>query len=551
MKLNKLMSSVLAIALAAPYTVVSTSAAETFSSAEDLITDAVNVALAGITSSAMNNGIAYMQSKLSVSGDAVLYDGNTIGYWYSDSSDTLYADSTKTEKLIAPTTDGYTVDPDTLKPILIDINSKLKDVYTPTSDDWSKLIGRYDVALGDVTIPADQWVETNYYWDRAMSSTIYSNMSPVNMNDIAGINVSNIGKPYKGNAIITAAYVIDSDNNLFIQSTQAMIALGDIQSSGDDYWGYAVSDTGNVAQSGALKTFESGSACRSTTCTNLKIGLVGGFARNTNTDVRIVASARVCNDTDSSRGHMTANTGLLYRPDGSGTKLTLAIDGDGNDNIKKTGFFWLTADQMGISDWDTFHAKSLTILRSAACSKTVVGNTKLSKRITKLASLADSDILSVTSAGWFVNGTENFDTLFGVQQLTNAGDTADINAVAEIEPLTFNVVVPTTLPLYIDSAGVVTTASNATVTNKSNAAVKLTDIDIIAKDDSGWTLVASDPSPVRDAQEFTFTTSLVKDTVLQKDEVHHFTYNAELSPITSGADALDLATVSVTVDWAD
>lgn len=59
------------------------------------------------------------------------------------------------------------------------------------------------------------------------------------------------------------------------------------------------------------------------------------------------------------------------------------------------------------------------------------------------------------------------------------------------------------------------------------------------------------PSPVRDAMEFSFTTFLVKDTVLVKDEVLPFSYNAELSPLTVGTDSLDLATVSVTVDWAD
>ena len=535
MRMNKLIGSVLAIALAAPYTVVSTSAAETFSSAEDLITDAVNVALAGIASSTMNNGIAYMQSKLSVSGDAVLYDGNTIGYWYSDSSDILYADSTKTEKLIAPTTDGYTVDPDTLKPILIDINSKLKDVYTPTSDDWSKLIHKYDVTLGDFTVPADQWVKT--------AGALSTNAPFTNMYTLTNINVDNIGDTYEDNSLIVFAYAIDKSGDLYIQAAQTMISLGS-----DSYWHNVISYMGSVDQKEAITTFGGGSAIRNTTCSTAKVALV--YSNPSSAGTTLTTAVKITNDLDTVVSTVvqpvsySGNT--VIKVDGSGTKYSGSYA-----DLKETGFCWLTSQQMEITDWTTFHNKTVSSARTSSCSKTVVGNTKLSKRITKLASLADSDVLSVTSAGWFVNGTENFDTLFGVQQLTNAGDTADINAVAEIEPLTFNVVVPTTLPLYIDSAGVVTTASNATVTNKSNAAVKLTDIDIIAKDDSGWTLVASDPSPVRDAQEFTFTTSLVKDTVLQKDEVHPFTYNAELSPITSGADALDLATVSVTVDWAD
>lgn len=103
----------------------------------------------------------------------------------------------------------------------------------------------------------------------------------------------------------------------------------------------------------------------------------------------------------------------------------------------------------------------------------------------------------------------------------------------------------------MDSAGVITTATNATVTNKSNASVRMTDITVTAKDGSGWTIVEGTPSTVRDSMEFSFTTSLVKDTVLAKDEVLPFSYNAELSPLTVGTDSLDLATVSVTVDWAD
>ena len=94
-------------------------------------------------------------------------------------------------------------------------------------------------------------------------------------------------------------------------------------------------------------------------------------------------------------------------------------------------------------------------------------------------------------------------------------------------------------------------ADNATVINKSNAAVKLTDIDIIAKEGSGWTLVDANPSDTRDAREFTFRTSLVADTVLARDEVLPFTYSTELSPTTEGENGLDLATVEVTVDWAD
>ena len=61
----------------------------------------------------------------------------------------------------------------------------------------------------------------------------------------------------------------------------------------------------------------------------------------------------------------------------------------------------------------------------------------------------------------------------------NAVELADANA---IEPAVFSVTVPTSLPIHVDSYGRTTSATNASIINNSNSAVRVVDIEVKATD---------------------------------------------------------------------
>lgn len=539
MRFKKLTSAIMAAVVAA--TCITTSqvvfADATFASASDFITDVVNTALAEVTSATKDDAIATMQSKLTTSGDAVLYDGNTIGYWYSDASTTLYADNTKTDTLFKKTASGYDVDPTLIETLLSDINNDLVDTYIPTTTDWSKIVGKYDITLGDITIPANQWLSLDVIAD---AEPISSN-DVTNVSALTGINATTLVKgSSEPNSLCFVAYAIDKNGKLYLGNSIKHIWLASN--------GWAIDQFGfNHANSGVW--FDESDSQYDATFPDTIPLLKVGMKRDGSDLVPRVYVASYTNDkyryVNGNTAETRADMNKFYLIEDSGETYTYA-----ESTLKSCGIFYFTLAQSP-TIVSAYQSKFIEMFTSNSASRQVTGNTTLAKRLVKLTALDAADTLTVTPTAWLVNGTGNIDTYMSTQNMLSAGDTADINAVAEIEPLSFNVVVPTTLPIYVATDGTVSTATNATVKNKSNAAVRITAIDIREKAESGWTLVDDNPSDVRDAKEFTFETSLAVNQVLQRDEILPFSYQAELSPMTNGEDSLDLATVSVTVDWAD
>lgn len=538
MNIKKIVSGLVAASLAATMQSFVFAEENVFATATDFLTDVVNTSVSGITSSTMGNAISYVQSKFSTVDGVVSYNGTEIGYWDSYNSSTLYADATKSSIVIKPSASGYEVDPSFLSTVLPDVNSQLVETYTPATSDWSKIIGKYDVTLGDVTIPAKQWVEVT-----PSTKPHSDNSNLVNISAITGVTGLNIGTAFSSNNIFTLAWIVDENGNLYLQNTMQQIFVPATAFSSNVYCidsttvsTRTVYDSGNWEKSAYIDT-----------APNIQVGLL-----TSNSSTAAASSHIYFTNTTNSKlyqnGRYDQNSSVcrLYKIGDPSTKNTTAIV-----DSKKSGIVYLLGNQIDKTTTSETLSTFNEMFMYYSASKTVEGNAKLSKRISKLPGLSASDVLTISSTGWTINGTEDFDTFFTTQQVENAGDIVDISTVADIEPLQFNVVVPTTLPVYIDAAGIVSVASNAKVVNNSNASVKFTDIEIVAKDTSGWTLVDSNPSPVRDAKEFSLKTSLEVDTVLSKDEVLPFTYTPKLSPLTEGADALDLASVYLTIDWAD
>lgn len=510
----------------------------TFSTVNEFITDVINVSLIGVTSSTMDDAMSDMNSKLSISDGVVSYNGSQVGYWESSNSSTLYTDSSKDDTLIQPTGDGYNIKPQLLKTLLTDINNQLIENYVPTSDDWSKIVGKYDITLGDVTIPADQWISA----DVTATHDVISNGSSINISKLSGLTADMLGNAFADNNVYMFAYLVDDTGALYIQNFLAQFYAS---GSSCNAYVYDVNKTGTVTHHWVTTADNEGyAACSISDMPQIRAGL---FSTGEN---KVSIRVGYSNASASQYRYLGRSADIagceLLNIDDSAIKNTCNIA-----NAKVSGFVYIKGSQMQVSDMTEMHTKHIKMFESYSCSKLIRGNTLITKRIAKLDSISPSEFLTLKNSGWYAADGSSIDALIGNQNIISAGDTADINAVAEVESLSFNVIVPTTLPIYMDSAGVITTATNATVTNKSNASVRMTDITITAKDGSGWTIVEGTPSTVRDAMEFSFTTSLVKDTVLVKDEVLPFSYNAELSPLTVGTDSLDLATVSVTVDWAD
>lgn len=506
----------------------------TYATPKELVKEFITTATAGIDNSSLPTAKTAIADKITIVGDEVFYDSNSIGYWFSDESHVLYENSGRTKTLLEETADGFDVHPTFVASIIGDLNDNLVENYVPTTTDWSKIIGKYDVTLGDITIPADQWI--------TVSGTL-----PVGINAAASaaqnINITTLsGKKADNCTDITDtvgvfAWHIDTNGDLYIQDQMTFaVAEGSVWrlyvdkvsgtfSSAGGISGYG-SSSGSVSQVPYIRTALSANG----TTLNAKLLLtdaINGNAFSTN-------SSDLC----TMRKISNLPTTLVTSP-------SLG---------KSSGVVYVLTSQIGVTGTtaaNNIHAKHLTMFDSQSCSKEVVGSAMLKKRLAKLSMLDSGDRLLISDTYWKVNGTTDIDELIGYQSIDNPGDSADIDIVAEFEPLAFKVLVPTVLPIYVDLVGTVTTATNATVQNKSNAAVKITDLDIVAKPESGWTLVDGTPSTTKDANELSFTTSLAVNDTLAAGQTLPFTYDAKLSPITAGVESVDLATMTITVDWAE
>lgn len=509
-------------------------AQETFDSAISLISDVIDVSIKDISASSKATAKAETLSKITTDGTKVSFDGTTIGYWSSTSDSTLYADAAMTTPLIEEDINGYVVDPSLLKTILDDLNSNIVENYSPSSGDWSKIIGTYDITLGNVTIPASQWITVT----PSTTTNPLADGKAVNISALSGINNTNATDCCTTNDVSIMTWLIDSTGKLYISSLLADVCLNN-----DTYWYYGIELLENIDLN--FSKYSSGTAIRSTTCSQIKVGLLG--TDNINGLGVALYMTDLTNTVVGTVNLSDTKYRSLYSVTDPSDKYTGTISA-----AKSCGVAYLTGSQYGVTSLSEYQSKHEAMFTSNSCNKRVTGNTTLSKRLAKIATLTASDSLIVSNSGWFVNDTDtSLDSYVTTQTLSVAGSDAIMGSDVEVEPLSFKVVAPTTLPLYLSSDGTVTAATNASISNKSNAPVKITGVSIAANAECGWTLVNSSPSGNRGDNEFTFTVNINEDTVISRGGELPFTYSAQLSPVEQGTETINLATVSVTIDWAE
>lgn len=537
MKLKHIVSALLASSLAITSLTMPTSyvyAESTFSSASDFISDVINLAVTDIESSTMDTAKSSVLSDISVTGDQVFYKGSSIGYWYSTESSTLYGAADKSSKIISKTENGYEISPTTLNLLLTDLNSGLVDTYIPSTTDWSKIIGKYDVTLGGATVPAKQWVELTPTGDPLGENNFIDIYNELGW---TGADLTNLAGQ---KTVFATTFLVSNTGELFLGNE----ILGVTNPVNSSYRPYSHILQGSAASPGTFPY--TGGYSTSTTKTQspyIRIGLTA--ISDTKLQCRLTASDFTCSASSRYQFLQTYADHMLFKVGSPNIVNTCIID-----NAKTKGIVYMTGEQLGItseSELSTVHTNFFT---SYSSSKVTIGNNILNRRLSKLPSLLPTDTIEVKATGWTINGVDDIESYIGTQDLGDAGDTADISAVADIDALHFNVIVPTSLPIYVDSSNVVYVADNANIINKSGAAVKITEVEVIPNDESGWTSVEGNPSKVRDANEFNFSTSIEKDKVLEVDEVYPFEYRAKLSPTTNAQQSLELASVLVTVDWA-
>lgn len=550
MSIKKIVSSVVSATLLATSFTLPSYAEETFSTVQEFLTDVISLSTSEVESQSLDAAIEAAINKVTTVGDEVFYDGTSIGYWYSDSSSTLWTSESKEATVITTDTNGYTVSPSILYDILYDVNDKLEDNYVPTTSDWSKIIGKYDVKLGNITIPADQWISMN-------PGDNLGNNKAVNLSTLTGIKDSDLGSAYSGNNIYVSAWMIDKNGDLYLQNgvtwASTFNTTSGLKYTDNVSWLFASS----LASTTLIAPYTGGSS-KTVFCVDnplQKVCLSGSTEDSITNGLHVTYCFTDITQSSNYAIHWssTATTkklqfDRLYKVCDPAVKNMSDIS-----TAKKTGIFYFLGSQApSITSSSTLFSEHTKMFESCSTSKLVKGNQKLTRRLSALATLLPTDTVTVTATNWTINGHDNsIDNYITDQDINNAGDTADIAAVADIDALKFHVIVPTSLPIYVDDSNITYVANNADIINKSGAAVKLTGVNIVAAADSGWTMVDGSPTKEMEGHEFNFSTTIEQNKVLDVSEVYPFQYMAKLSPTTEASSSLELATVMVTVDWAN
>ena len=497
------------------------------------LTDLLTMSVSKVNDLTVNTAISTVMGDITNLGEAVFYKSEKVGYY---NGGILYEDGEYTKPLVKKTGDTFEVDPSFLSKLLSDVNKNMVENQSKTDiDNWTDVIGNYDVTLGDISITKEQWIplsikdgtpDLTNAEDFAASKN-FSLLSGIYTEDLQYNGAYRLGNPW------FVAYIIDTSGNLYLQNSLTGLSNGSHSIRVSPF---------SISSAGSPYTLSSSFGSINTS-SNPILRMTMGKDEDGNITKFIYAAT---SDEKKFSNAIKHDTSSVFYSVGSNDQFTGTVA-----DIRSSGILWFKDyfyNANKTSDGQIYEAFS-NMFQTQSASRTVVGNTVINNNLARISNLTAQEKLTITSTGWYVNGTSIGEYL-GTANVNGSGEYADISTVADIEPMNFNVVVPLSLPVYVDSAGKVFVADNAKVHNRSCAAVAVKDVQISATPGSGWSLVET-PSKTRDAKEFSFTSSLQQGIVLDVDENLSFTYDVKLSPCTEGSMALDLANVRVTLCWAD
>lgn len=251
---------------------------------------------------------------------------------------------------------------------------------------------------------------------------------------------------------------------------------------------------------------------------------------------------------------------LFANPDGTMTPMPFVrkngMTADGyyvantTDDIRTTFTKLGTADVTATDEFTTANTMHAGFYMLGDTDPNLITSFDLTKpRISRLEINTHYDMVSVSTEGV---DTHTANTTIGDGPIVDSSNSiADVPAIANIDGIAFKVVVPTQFPIDVDSAGVVYVANNASIENLSPAAIAVKGIDVEAKPASGWILVDTTPSKIRDAKEFRIDIPVPANPRVEQSDALRLGYRAYLSPTTDKVVDLEIASVLITVGWAD
>ena len=139
--------------------------------------------------------------------------------------------------------------------------------------------------------------------------------------------------------------------------------------------------------------------------------------------------------------------------------------------------------------------------------------------------------------------------------LDTAGTDHEMPVLLEVESLHFEVSVPTSLPVFVDVEGNVTVATNASIINNSNKDIQVTDITFTKTDDT-WSMKPYDNEMGDNEYGLLINGNKSGDGTLSwnnfrvnKSKEVPVSYDLKIKEGTEGVAPVELAKVTMTVDW--
>ena len=522
MKIKPLLCAamVAATCLVAPSTVH----AADYTTPQELLSDMLTYAVSGISDVDYSDEIASVLTgvQLDTTTNIVSYKGDPIGTWDAALPNLLSTTTGGNHAVCKQSGTQWFVHADILATLVQDIDHNLLDGEVDETTTWTADLFKYGITLGGVKFNPKQVITP---FAIRGSNVMFDDGCYLDITDKYQIKISDLEQGV--NELGYIPFLIDANGDLYVYSvaqevysknsgkTVNLAYIGADGATGLGGWFEADVDTGDI---------------------NKSIG-----------DYLNIYLLNTSNSTTASRACI-----FLIKEDGDTSTYLRGLLG--SRNVVTNRYEYLKVGDPSVIYDETVAPLHTGVLlyngATAGIDASVFTNMfSTTPSINRLTSLDPDTVVELSPTGWAVSDYGSVGA--GSQSVNTAGSVANVPAVATVDAMSFKVVVPTSLPIYVDTLGITYTASNAVIENYSNASIELSSVVVEPTKNSGWRLVDTVPSETRDAKEFNLTTSITDGVSIGRNGKLPFQYRAALSPVTDGITNLEIASVLITVDWVD